>query len=181
MTKRQVQRAVERYVAGRFPHLHPLGHLLVARSGPLLRGFLFGRQSDKFGFTLHAFLQVLSVPDDFIGLGLSRELGHFRTQPAGEEAAFLAAAEQAETQGRPYLAMVSDCEALAANVELARKPWATSDCIMREARAHCLIWLGRDQEARRELEKGARELPGAPVPGLAFTHSQLLRLCGVCG
>lgn len=43
MTKRQVQRAVERYVAGRFPDLAAKGDLLVARSGSLLRGFAFER------------------------------------------------------------------------------------------------------------------------------------------
>jgi hypothetical protein len=159
VTKRQVQRAVERYVAARFPDLQPLGDLLVARNGPLLRGFLFDRsQLDKFGFRLHAFVKVLSVPQDYIDLGLSRELGDFSAQDGGEEATFLAAAQQAEAQGRPYLAMVSDCEALAANMEPAMKPWATSDCHVNEARAHCLIWLGRDREARRELEKAARDV-----------------------
>jgi hypothetical protein len=103
-------------------------------------------------------VNVLSIPYDYIGLGLSRELGDFSAQDAGEEAAFRAAAHKAETQGRPYLAMVSDCDSLVANLELARKPWATSDCHVHEARGHCLIWLGRDQEARRALENAARDV-----------------------
>jgi hypothetical protein len=176
MTKRQVQRAVERHVAPRFPQLTPVGDLLIARAGALLRGFAFERsQMDKTAFRLRVFAQLLSVPKESVVFGLSNELGNFRVN--GEEAAaFEAAADAAEAGGREFLVRVESYEAVVANLGSLVSA-ATDPRLDREVRAHGLAHLGRVDDAIRELEAVADELspPGVPYEEAALARVRKLR------
>lgn len=162
MTKRQVQRGVERHVATRFPELSMVGDLLVAREGSILRGLAFERsQMDKSTFRLRAFAQLLSVPAQVLTFGLSKELGNFRID-GNEEAAFKAAAQQADGRGRQFLSRVDDCESLLSNLESVSAE-TTDQRLLREVRAHCLIRLALDRAALQELEALSNELSPAEV------------------
>jgi hypothetical protein len=157
MTKRQVQRAIERHVAPRFPSLRPVGDLLVSRSGPILRGFAFERSMmDKTTFRLRAFGQLLSVPSNTVMFGLSQELGNFRID-GDADAALAAAAEKADAQGREFLLQVEDCAAILNSLESIRS--ATVDHrLVGEIRVHLLAQLRRDEEAIQALDEVAHEL-----------------------
>jgi len=163
VTKKQVQRAVERHMAHLFPDLRAVGDLLVARNDPLLRGFSFERsQLDKFSFRLRVFVQMLSVPEDTVTFDLSRELGDFSVQD-GEEEAFGAAAEAAQDEGNSFLLFRQDCRSLLEGLDSAAT--ATSDGrLVREVRCHCLILSGNDQAALQEMHGLEDELSPVEVP-----------------
>jgi hypothetical protein len=154
MKKRQIQRAVERDVAPRFPGFQPLGDLLVDRSGPILRGFALERsQMDKNTFRLRVFGQVLSVPSDAVMFDLSEELGDFHVDPDAE-AAFEAAAEQAEARGREFLSCLDDCEVLLDSLDSLASE-TSDDRLIAEVRAQLLVYLGRDKDALHVLSEAA--------------------------
>jgi hypothetical protein len=172
MTKRQVQRAIERQVAPRFPSFRPVGDLLVSRSGPILRGFAFERSMmDRTTFRLRAFGQLLSIPSNTVTFGLSHELGNFRVD-GDADAAFAAAAEKADAQGREFLSQVEDCAAMLDNLESISS--ATVDHrLVGEIRAHLLVQLRRDEEAIQALDEVADELS---PPEVEYEEDALARV-----
>jgi hypothetical protein len=172
MTKRQVQRAIERQVAPRFPSLRPVGDLLVARAGPILRGFAFERSMmDKTTFRLRAFGQLLSIPSNTVAFGLSHELGNFRID-GDADSVFAAAAEKADAQGREFLSRVEDCATMLDNLESIRS--ATVDHrLVGEIRAHLLAQLLRDDEAIQALDQVADQLS---PPEVEYEEDALARV-----
>lgn len=134
-----------------------VGDLLVGSRGSVLRGFAFERsQMSRSIFRLRAFAQVLSVPDDDVSFALFEDLGDFSVE-VGEAVAFTNAAEVADGRGRPFLARVDDCSEVVANLDELAPP-TTGRVRLRELRAHCLVRLGDDEGARRELDLVAGEL-----------------------
>ena len=152
MTRRDVQRLVRRYLAPSFPELKLTGDVLARWDGdPIARGFVFDRHA---GFVrLEAWAQPLFVAADDVHLGVAETLGDFRLD-GDEREVMTEMLRRAESDGRAFLARVSDCASLAATAhELPGDRIDPSHAA--QACGYCLLWLGRTEEAARELDRAA--------------------------
>lgn len=160
MSRRRVERLVERHIAPSFPELTLVRDLLVRWDGdPILRGFAFHRSRMHASMVrMEVFAQPLFVPADVVGRAVAQELGQFLFDDVASEIELLEAMRAlAEHEGRAFLRRVSDCAALAQTVP-AMPPDRMDDRLGDEIRAYCMVWLGRTAEARAVLDVLIHEL-----------------------
>lgn len=111
---------------------------------------------DKSTFRLRVFGQLLSIPAMTVTFGLSKELANFGVD-GDSDAAFGAAAEVADEQGREFLSYLADPRTTLANLD--RLSAGTTDHrLVGEIQAYLLAHVGRDQEAVEALDQLAGDL-----------------------
>ncbi len=159
MTRKQLQRLVDRHLAPAFPELTFRADGLYRWDGdPVLRGFAFDRSSsNRDGVRVHVLAQPLLIPDDVVTLGLAELLDDVFLRD-GDEAELMAGVRaKAEGAGRAFLRRTSTCEALAASILQLRREDGMGEGLAHEWRGACLAWIGEDAGAEAALARAAQE------------------------